>query len=183
MQCRGFDESSSISGFFHFTSLDLAIIVIFSSLGGALSVPVGHLGNFLKTLPGLPLGSSQILSGIHVLWIILTVGLTRKVGSGTLTGFLKGLVELFMLSFHGVLVVLISLVEGLIVDLFFTAIRKINTVSLCLAGALSSSSNVFIVKYIVVPSLPLSIFALMYFISFISGFFFAGYVGRRGLII
>ncbi|MBS7638400.1 ECF transporter S component, partial [Candidatus Bathyarchaeota archaeon] len=169
MRCRGFDDNSSISGFFRFTSLDLAVIILFSSLGGALSVPVGHLGNFLKTLPGLPLGTSQILSGIHVLWIILSVGLTRKIGSGTLTGLLKGLVEFFMLSFHGALVVVISLVEGLIADLVFTAIRKINTVSLCLAGALSSSSNVFIVKYIIVPSLPLSIFTLMYVISFISG--------------
>ncbi len=128
MRRRGFDDNSSISGFFRFTFLDLTIIIIFSSLGGALSVPIGHLGNFLKTLPGLPLGTSQILSGIHVLWIILSVGLTRKAGSGTLTGLLRGLVELFKLSFHGVLVV-ISMVEGLIADLVFTAIRKITTVS------------------------------------------------------
>lgn len=71
----------------------------------------------------------------------------------------------------------------MITDLVFTAIRKINTVSLCLAGALSSSSNVFIIKYVIMPTLPLSIFTLMYVISFISEFFFAGYVGRRGIII
>jgi ABC-type thiamin/hydroxymethylpyrimidine transport system permease subunit len=166
-----------------FNSLDLSMIIVFSSLGGALSVPIGHLGNFLKTLPGLPIGVSQALSGIHVLWIILPIGLTRRTGSGALTGLLKGLVELFMLSFHGVIVIPISIVEGIVADLVFAATRRFNKISIYLAGALSSSSNVFIVKYIIIPSLPLSIFITMYIISFISGLFFAGYIGIKAMNI
>ena len=43
-----------------FTSRELSMIVVLSALGGAASVPIGHLGNLLKTIPGAPLGLSLI---------------------------------------------------------------------------------------------------------------------------
>ena len=49
------------------TSRELSLIIILSSLGGAMSVPISHAGNMLKVVPGLPAGSSQALSGLHVL--------------------------------------------------------------------------------------------------------------------
>ena len=49
-----------------FDSRELALIILLSALGAVISVPVGHAGNFLKTL-ALPPGASQLLAGIRQL--------------------------------------------------------------------------------------------------------------------
>lgn len=164
-----------------FTSRELSLIVILSALGGMSSVPIGHLGNLLKTVPGAPLGSSQALSGLHVLWIVLAAMLVRRRGSGAMTGVVKGLVEASLLSFHGIFVILIASLQGVIVDLVFIAFRRVNTRSICLAGGLSSASNVIVVQFILVPGLPIPVLAFMYLASFISGALLAGYLCKRVL--
>jgi len=165
-----------------FTSRELSLIIIFSALGGAASVPIGHLGNLLKTIPGIPFGSSQALSGLHMLWIVLAAVLVRKRGSGTMTGVLKCLVEVFLLSYHGVFVLLISSVEGVIVDVVLTVLRRVNSPSICLAGGLSSASN-FVAQFILVPHFPKAVLAFMYLTSLISGLLFADSLGKRVLEI
>ena len=166
-----------------FTSRELSLIVIFSAIGGAVSVPIGYAGNFIKTIPGLPIGSSQALSGLHVLWLIFAAVLVRKTGSGTMTGVLKGLVEMFLFSYHGIFVLLISSVEGIMVDIVLTITRRTNTPSICLAGGLSSASNVAVTQFLLIPHLPKAIFIFMYLTSFLSGLVFAGYLGKRVLDI
>ena len=148
-----------------------------------MSVPIGHVGNMLKAVPGLPTGSSQALSGLHVLWLVLASVLVKRKGAGTMTGILKGLVEMCLFSYHGIFVLLISTVEGLVVDIVLTLLRRVNTLSLCLAGGLSSASNVSVTQFIIAPRLPLFVFAFMYLASFVSGLFFAGYLGKRVLDI
>ena len=148
-----------------------------------MSVPIGHAGNLLKAVPGLPVGSSQARSGLHVLWLVLAAALVRKPGAGTMTGILKGLVEMSLFSYHGVIVLLMSALEGFMVDLVLTLIRRIDTRSICLAGGLSSASNVAVTQFLIVPHLPKAVFAFMYLTSFISGLLFAGYLGRRVLDI
>ena len=113
-----------------FMSRELSLLIIPSALGGAASVPIGHLGSFLKTVPGIPFGSSQTLSGLHVLWIVLSEVLVRKIGSGTMIGVLKCLVEAFLLSYHGIFVLLISSIEGVIVDVVLTVLKQVNTPSI-----------------------------------------------------
>lgn len=162
-----------------FTSLELSFIIILSALGGAVSVPIGRIGDLLKTIPGIPFGSSQALSGLHVIWLVLAAGLVKKTGSGTMTGVLKGLIELCLFSFHGIFVLLISTVEGLIVDAVFIFARRNNTPSICLAGGLSSASNVAVLQLILLPRLPAAILAFMYLTSFISGVAFGGYLSKR----
>lgn len=166
-----------------FTSLELSFIIILSALGGAVSVPIGRIGDLLKTIPGIPFGSSQALSGLHVIWLVLAAGLVKKTGSGTMTGVLKGLIELCLFSFHGIFVLLISTVEGLIVDAVFIFARRNNTPSICLAGGLSSASNVAVLQLILLPRLPAAILAFMYLTSFISGLAFGGYLSKRILDI
>jgi ABC-type thiamin/hydroxymethylpyrimidine transport system permease subunit len=144
-----------------------------------MSVPIGHAGNMLKAVPGLPAGSSQALSGFHVLWLVLASVLVRRKGAGTITGILKGMVEMCLFSYHGIFVLIISTVEGLMVDIVLTLLRRVNTLSLFLAGGLSSASNVFVTQFIIALKLPFFIFAFMYLASFISGLFFAGYLGKR----
>ncbi|MCK4583291.1 ECF transporter S component [Candidatus Bathyarchaeota archaeon] len=164
-------------------SRELSLIIILSSLGGVMSVPIGYAGNMLKAIPGLPFGSSQALSGLHVLWLVLASVLVRKKGVGTITGITKGLVEMFLFSYHGVFVLIMSAVEGLMVDVVLTLLRRVNTRSLCLAGGLSSASNVAVTQFMIAPRLPLFVFAFMYIASFVSGLFFAGYLGKRVLDI
>lgn len=148
-----------------------------------MSVPIGYAGNMLKAVPGLPVGSSQALSGLHVLWLILASVLVRKNGVGTITGIIKGLVEMCLFSYHGVFVLIMSAVEGLVVDIVLALLRRVNTLSLCLAGGLSSASNVSVTQFIIAPQIPFFVFAFMYLASFFSGIFFAGYIGKRVLDI
>jgi energy-coupling factor transport system substrate-specific component len=81
---------------------DVSLIIILSAAGGAMSVPIGYLGNALKAISILPFGTGQILSGIHVLWLLLVRLLTGRTGSATFAGAVKGIVELSLFSFHGV---------------------------------------------------------------------------------
>ena len=164
-------------------SRELSLIIILSSLGGVMSVPIGYMGNMLKAVPGFPVGSSQTLSGLHVLWLVLASVLVRKKGVGTITGIIKGLVEMFLFSYHGIFVLIISAVEGLLVDIVLTLLRRVDTRSLCLAGGLASASNVSVTQFLIAPRLPLFVFAFMYIASFVSGLFFAGYLGKRVLDI
>lgn len=161
-----------------FNSRELALIIILSSMGAVISVPVGYAGNFLKTIPGIPLGIGQILSGVHVLWIILAATLTGRTGAGTLTGVLKGLVEVTLFSYHGPLVLIISTVEGVVVDVALLLFRKNDAKSAYLAGGLSSASNVTVLQFVMMLPFPPAVFAFMYLTSFISGLLFTGYVGK-----
>ena len=172
-------DTTSSKPFRRFTTRELSLIIILSSLGAAVSVPIGHAGNLLNSIPGVPFGSPQVLSGLHVIWLVLAATLVRKTGASTVTGVLKGLIELFLFSFHGIFVLFISAVEGIIVDAVFVITRRTQTPSLCLAAGLSSASNVAVLQLTVLPRLPLPILAFMYSISFISGVVFGGYVTKR----
>jgi energy-coupling factor transport system substrate-specific component len=165
-----------------FDSRELALIIILSSLGAVVSVPVGHAGNFLKTT-GLPAGASQLLAGVHVLWLILAAVLVERRGAASMTGVLKGLVEMTLFSYHGVLVLLISAVEGCMVDLVLLPLKKDDTKSICIASGLSSASNVAVLQFAAMLPLPPAVFASMYLASFVSGLIFAGYLGKRVLDI
>lgn len=166
-----------------FGSRELALIIVLSSLGAVVSVPVGHAGNLLKTVAGMPPGASQLLAGIHVLWLILAAVLVERKGAATMVGVLKGLVEATLFSYHGVLVLLISAVEGCVVDIILLPLDKKNIKPICIAGGLSSASNVAVLQFAMMLPLPLAVFASMYLASFVSGLIFAGYLGKRVLDI
>lgn len=166
-----------------FKSRELALMMILSSLGAVISVPIGYAGNFLKIIPGLPLGTSQLLSGIHVIWLTIAAVLIEKRGASTISGVLKGLVEMTLFSYHGALVLLISAVEGAMVDVVLLPLNKNDTKSIYLASGLSSASNVAVLQFLVMLPLPPSVYAFMYLASFISGLMFAGCLGKRVLDI
>lgn len=153
---------------------EIALIAMLSSTGGAISVPIGYLGNLLKGMPWLPFGSPQLLSGIHIIWLVLGRLLTKRFGTATLIGGVKGLVELSLFSFHGVQVLPISIVEGLTADLVLFILDSNSLLEVAIAGGLSSSSNVLVIYLFLLQSLPIVLIALMWFFSFISGLL-AGY--------
>ena len=161
---------------------ELALIIILSALGGAVSVPLGYAGNLLNAVPILPFGSPQILSGVHVLWLLLARLLTRKTGAATFAGAVKGLVELSLFSFHGVQVLPISIVEGIVVDLVLSVPGRASSARVAVAGGLSASSNVLVLWLLLLQSLSPLVIVFMWLLSLVSGVIvgcFGGYVSRR----
>ena len=169
-----------------FNTRELSLIIILSALGGAVSVPIGYIGNMIKAIPILPLGTPQLLSGIHVLWLILAVLLTKKTGAATLTGAIKGLVELTLFSFHGIQVLFISLIEGIIIELVLYILGKNSQIKIGIASGLSASSNVLIMWLLVLQNFPLPVITFMWLLSFISGVivgYFGEYAAKRAELI
>ena len=161
---------------------DIALIAILSSAGGAISVPVGYVGNFLKGIPWLPFGSPQLLSGIHIIWLILGRMITKRPGAATLTGAVKGLVEVSLFSYHGIQVLPISVVEGLTADAALSVLGSGSPIKVAVAGGLSSSSNVLVTYLLLLQSLPYSLVILMWILSFASGLmagYFCEHASRR----
>jgi ABC-type thiamin/hydroxymethylpyrimidine transport system permease subunit len=155
---------------------EIALIVILSAAGGAISVPLGYLGNALKAIPILPFGIGQVLSGVHILWLILVRLLTGKTGSATFAGALKGLVELSLFSFHGIQVLPIALAEGILVDVIMSIPGKASQIKAAIAGGLSASSNVLVLWLLLLQSLSPYVIGFMWLLALISG----GLVGLFG---
>lgn len=155
---------------------ELSSIIILSALGGIASAPLGYAGRLLSTLPFLSPITSQALSGLHVFWIVLSALLVGRHGSATMTGVLKGLVEAFLFSHLGILVILISAVEGVVVDIMFYVLKKNNSISIYIAGGFSSASNVIVL--IPILHLPTIVIALMFLSSYVSGLIFGGHLSK-----
>ena len=165
-----------------FKTRELALIIILSAIGGAVSVSLGYAANLLNTVPLLPFGSPQILSGIHVLWLLLARLITRRTGAATFAGAVKGLVEVSLFSFHGVQVLPISIVEGIVLDLVLSVPGNTSTVKVAVAGGLSASSNVLVLWLLLLQSLSPLVIVFMILLSLFSGVivgFFGEYASRR----
>ena len=161
---------------------DLVTIAILSALGGGLSVYVGYLGNLVNRVVGVPFGAGQFMAGLHVIWIVLAVGITKKKGVGTATGLLKGVVELFLGGTHGVVIVVVSLVQGLLVDaVLFKDSTKENRglMPYCFAGGISAASNVFIFQAFFFAGVPIVLISMLGMLAFASGIIFGGYVSLQ----
>lgn len=144
-----------------------------------MSTYVGYLGQLVNAAVGVPFGAGQFMSGLHVIWIMLAAGLVRKPGAASLTGLLKGMVEFLIGSTHGIVIVLVSLTQGLLVDGWLTAARHRSSLFLyCLAGGTASASNVVVFQLLYFSGVPLAFLLLLVVLAFSSGIIFAGYFGK-----
>ncbi|MFH0981047.1 MAG: ECF transporter S component [Planctomycetota bacterium] len=164
----------------YFSLHELLIMAALAALGGVSSSAVSWVGGVVHTLTGLP-GGLQSFAGIHVLWLVLAVGLVRKPGSATVTGLLKGAVELLSGSRHGLVVVLVSGLAGLTVDgVWILTGRRDRLVSYVLAGGLGAASNLLVFKlFYSLPSHRAVTIALAALtpVAFVSGAVLAGLLG------
>jgi energy-coupling factor transport system substrate-specific component len=158
---------------YYFSTRDLVTIAIIGALGGIFSVYMGYIIAELFNVIRVWFPVAESLSGVHVLWIVLVLGLTNKKGSGVLVGLTKGIVEFFMGSRLGLFVVLLSLVEGIFAELGFWPLRRYRRVSYLLAGGLGTASNVVTFQLFVPFSDPF-LFGLATVMAFISGVVLAG---------
>jgi len=161
----------------------LAVILVFSALGSVNSVLVGYAGRFLSTLTTFSFIVPQLLSGLHVFWLVLVALLVRTRGSATLAGALKGLIEASLFSHLGVFSFVVSLIEGAVVDLVFALMKRKRSFAVYVAGGLSSASNLIIVQLFFLPAQPTIVYASAYFAAFLSGLLFGGYLTTKVLKI
>ena len=165
---------------YYYSTRDLLLMAALAALGGLASTYINFIGDFFQSILGFA-GTTQWAAGFHVLWLILAVGLTQKQGTGTITGILKGAVELFTGNTHGLLVVLVDIVAGILVDLGLLAFRKRDHwLPYSIAGGIASASNVFVFQlFAAVPAdiLTYGLIGLIALMAFLSGFLFAGILG------
>lgn len=160
---------------------ELVTLFILSSLGGALSTFVGYLGNLINIAVGVPFGAGQIIAGLHVFWLVLIRVLVPKRGAGTFAGLLKGFVEMFTGSTHGLVIVIVSLMQGAILDIPSVSLAGPSEKSVMerlnwwLFGGLSSASNVIVLQLFYFAGTPLIYIGLITILAFCSGIIFAGY--------
>ena len=170
---------------YYYTTRDLLLMAALAALGGISSTYINFIGDFFQSFLGFA-GTTQWAAGLHVLWLVLAVGLTKKTGAGTITGILKGGVELFSGNTHGLLVVLVDLVAGILVDLGMLPFRKRDHwTAYALAGGLASASNVLVFQlFAAIPAdiLTFGLIGLITLVSFLSGVVFAGILGF-GLLV
>lgn len=164
---------------FYFSTRDLLIMAVLAALGGVASTYINALSDTVQAMLGFA-GASQWAAGLHVIWIVLAFAITGKPGTGTLTGILKGAVELMSGNSHGIIILLIDLVAGLLVDFGFLIFRnKRNLLPYLVAGGLASGSNVLVFQiFATLPSniLAASAIAILFVVAFASGCVFAGII-------
>jgi ABC-type thiamin/hydroxymethylpyrimidine transport system permease subunit len=162
---------------YYFTTRDLLMMAALAALGGITSTYLNAIGNVVRSVVGFA-GTTQWAAGLHVLWLTLAMGLVGKTGTGTLTGILKGVVELLSGNTHGLLVLLIDVVAGVLVDVGFAPFRRKDRLAAYLiAGGLASASNVLVFQlYAALPAdiLAYGAIALVSGIAALSGVVFAG---------
>jgi ABC-type thiamin/hydroxymethylpyrimidine transport system permease subunit len=161
------------------TTKDLVTIALLSALGGVLSTYIGYLGNLMNHVVGVPFGAGQFMAGLHVLWIMLAIGLTRKKGAGTVTGIVKGIVELFTGSTHGIVIVLVSCMQGIVADTVMFSDRakgSRNYTTYAIAGGLASATNVIVFQALFFAGVPWILIMMLCMLAFASGMIFAGWL-------
>jgi len=171
-------SSSNAHTRYHFSTRDLVMMAVLAALGGVTSTAVNALGDAVQAALGFA-GTTQWAAGLHVVWLVLAVGLTGKGGAGTVTGLLKGGVELLSGNTHGVLVVLIDVIAGLLVDVGFWPFRNKDTVTAYgLAGGLAAASNVFVFQLFATTPEDVLLFVWgVAALAFVSGVVLAGVLG------
>jgi ABC-type thiamin/hydroxymethylpyrimidine transport system permease subunit len=166
---------------YYFSTRDLLMMAVLAALGGVASTYIQTLANAVHAALGFP-GATQALAGLHVVWIVLAVGLTGKQGAGTVTGIAKGAVEFLSGNTHGILILLIDVVAGIMVDLGMLPFRNKNShVAYAVAGGLATASNVWVFQaFASIPTdvLTMGAILLVSAVSFVSGILLAGVLGK-----
>ncbi len=173
------ETKNPVKNKFYFSTRDLLIMAVLAALGGVASTYINTLSDAVQAMLGFP-GATQWAAGLHVIWIVLAMAITGKPGTGTLTGILKGGVELLSGNSHGIIILLIDVVAGLLVDFGFLLFRnKRSLFAYLLAGGLATGSNVLVFQ--IFATLPSNILAatailILFLVAFVSGVVFAGLI-------
>jgi len=159
---------------YYFSTRDLVLIAVISSLGGVLSTYVGYLGNMLNNLFGVPFGAGQFMAGLHIFWVMLVYGLTKKKGTAIMAGLLKGFVEFLSGGKLGILAVALTVFQAAIIEVAFLFMENPKTKMYALVGGLSTAANILFFQLVFATYDAWPLFLALSTVAFISGVIFAG---------
>jgi ABC-type thiamin/hydroxymethylpyrimidine transport system permease subunit len=129
---------------YRYATRELLTMAGLAGLSGVASAAINALGDAIQAILGFA-GTTQWAAGLHVTLLLLAPALVGKPGAATITGILKGAVELLSGNTHGMLVLLVDITAGLIIDVTLLAFqRRDRWWSLMVAGAIAAASNVFV---------------------------------------
>lgn len=161
----------------YFSTRDLMMMAALAAVGGVAGTYINFVGDLFQSILGFA-GTTQWAAGLHVIWIMLAAAIVRKPGAATATGILKGFVEFLSGNTHGLLVLIVDIMAGLIVDLVLLPRKdKQPGIMFYLAAGLSSASNIFVFQFFAsIPDDILTFFAILFTsaVAFISGVIFGG---------
>ncbi|WP_066499078.1 ECF transporter S component [Abyssisolibacter fermentans] len=133
-------------GLDRFSMFDLVIIAMMAALGIATKsviVPLIHIVTSSLYIPG-----GVIAGGFYMLWIVMSVGITRKRGAATLTAFVQAIMVIAMGSIgtHGIMSLITYSLPGLAADIVFLFSKKKNytIVHFFTAGAAANLAGTFL---------------------------------------
>lgn len=131
----------------YFSTRNLVTIALLGGLGAALSTYIGYLAHAFGTAIGLPVGG-QMLTGLHVFWLILALALVDKKGAGLTAAILDNVVQFMMGSHLGIYVLPVGLLEGIFAELGYWSLKRYSRpLAFMLAGGLSAWSNLLVVHF------------------------------------
>ncbi|MDR3569987.1 MAG: ECF transporter S component [Syntrophobacteraceae bacterium] len=123
---------------------ELVTIAVLACMGAVASTYLGYIGHMLGSATGIPF-LSQLLTGLHVFWVVLVLALVDKKGAGLLCAVLDNLVQFLMGSHIGILVLPVGLMQGLLAETGYWTFRRLGLVqAMLLAGGLGSISHIIL---------------------------------------
>lgn len=158
----------------YFRTKDLVTIAFLGCLGAILSTYLGYVGSMLGTATGIPY-ASQLLTGIHVFWITLSILIVDKKGTALVAAILDTFVEFLMGSHLGIWVLPIGLLQGLLIELGYLALRRWSRLGgVMVGGAFAAISHIVIMQVMFHRFGPKVLFGSVAIVAFFSGMFWAG---------
>ena len=142
-----------------FSVFEIIVISLMTTLGIAtkpIIVPLVHI----ITGP-LYISGGAVAGGLYMMWIIVGVGLVRKIGVATLIGLVQAImiISLGVYGSHGIVSFLTYMLPGVAVDLYILLFRpkKLKVSFFFIAGILANLSGSFLVNIVFfrLPTVPL----------------------------
>lgn len=159
---------------FYFTTRDLIMMAAFAAVGGIASTYINMIGDLFQSFLGFA-GTTQWAAGLHVVWLMLAAVIIKKPGAASTAGILKGAVEFFSGNTHGLFVVIVDILAGVLIDLIFLANRKGSfNIWFYIAAGISSASNIFVFQ--IFASIPSDILTILVIGAAASGAFISGII-------
>ncbi|MFA7573687.1 MAG: ECF transporter S component [Lutispora sp.] len=129
-----------------FSMFDLVVISLTAALGIGIKpiiVPLVHIITGPLYIPG-----GAAAGGFYMLWIVLGLGITRKIGTGTLIGLIQALLVIItgVYGTHGAASIVTYTLPGLLVDIGAKLLRGkyINPAGFFILGLLANVSGTFL---------------------------------------
>ena len=142
-----------------FSVFEIIVIALMATLGIATKpviVPLAHIITGPLYIPG-----GAIAGGLYMMWIVLGIGLIRKIGVATLISIVQAImvVSLGIYGTHGIVSFLTYIIPGLIVDSYMLMVKSkiFQKGNFFIAGILANVSGTFLVNVIFfrLPLIPL----------------------------